>query len=62
MKEKLHIAKTPADVLLDQLSKDTAFFVQNNIIDYSLLIGIHDLTKKKDIISDRTTKILLFFL
>lgn len=39
-KEKLHISSYERDELLETVRNDSLFFRENNIIDYSLLIGI----------------------
>jgi hypothetical protein len=42
-KFKIKLHKNTATRLVEILKKDCEFFVKNNIIDYSLLIGIHEL-------------------
>ena len=56
--EKLLLGAHQGDVFLNQLRKDVAFFVENNIIDYSLLIGIHYLDRKNDCTVDCNFNVL----
>lgn len=44
---KIEIDHNKKLLLLDQIHKDCHFFVANNIIDYSLLLGIHYKKKKE---------------
>ena len=41
--DKILLAKPFSEIISSQIQKDCVFFEQNNIIDYSLLIGIHHL-------------------
>jgi len=57
-KDSILLSKFNAELFLGQIGRDCAFFEQNNIIDYSLLIGIHhndgeklDLTEKTNLTS-----------
>ncbi|KAM3133933.1 hypothetical protein pb186bvf_013899 [Paramecium bursaria] len=43
----IHIQPDKYNQLLSQIQKDAMFFAQNNIIDYSLLVGIHNDSKIK---------------
>jgi Phosphatidylinositol-4-phosphate 5-kinase len=40
-KDKIILTPELADAFINILEKDTRFFIDNNIIDYSLLFGIH---------------------
>jgi Ca2+-binding EF-hand superfamily protein len=42
-KEKIRVGKDLKDKLVQQIEVDSAFLAQNNIIDYSLLVGISDM-------------------
>ena len=42
-KEKIVLSKELTDVFTNILDKDAKFFQENSIIDYSLLVGIHNL-------------------
>ncbi len=54
--EKIILSKSMAESLLDILQKDSRFFAENNIIDYSLLLGIHRLDKEEIEIEENSTK------
>jgi 1-phosphatidylinositol-4-phosphate 5-kinase len=41
-KEVINVGSSAKQVICDQLRKDADFFASRNIIDYSLLLGIHD--------------------
>ena len=41
-KFKLKLTQSQANHLIEQIEKDCEFFEQNQIIDYSMLIGIHN--------------------
>ena len=41
----MKLTQIQADNLIEQIKKDCEFFEQNEIIDYSLLIGIHNNSK-----------------
>ncbi|ORZ37334.1 hypothetical protein BCR44DRAFT_1459875 [Catenaria anguillulae PL171] len=45
MNRKLMLGPEKAKLFCDQLERDMLFLMAKNIMDYSLLIGIHDLTK-----------------
>ncbi|KAJ3416780.1 Phosphatidylinositol-4-phosphate 5-kinase [Chytridiales sp. JEL 0842] len=52
---KLLLGPTKRKILIDMMDKDVAFLKKMNIMDYSLLIGCHDLVKgNKDKIRDNT--------
>ena len=40
LREKLYLSQEDADALVEQLKADTKFLLDNNIMDYSLLLGI----------------------
>jgi 1-phosphatidylinositol-4-phosphate 5-kinase len=42
-KERFKLEFMDKKLLMQQLSRDTQFFIENRIIDYSLLVGIHDI-------------------
>ncbi|ORY51012.1 SAICAR synthase-like protein [Rhizoclosmatium globosum] len=42
---KVFLGPIKRDILVNQMEKDVAFLVANHIMDYSLLIGVHDLVK-----------------
>lgn len=46
--EKLKFTSSQVPVFLDQLRKDAKFFADNNIIDYSLLVGVHNLNQRRE--------------
>ena len=50
IRNKLKLKLTPekVNILLDQIKSDCSFFEKNQIIDYSLLIGIHHHLSKKN--------------
>jgi 1-phosphatidylinositol-4-phosphate 5-kinase len=58
IQDKEHVCLPPetTELLLSILEKDSEFFRQNNIIDYSLLIGIHHVPKENT--QNRNTDIL----
>lgn len=39
---KIRIGETSRAALLDQIRRDCEFFARHNIIDYSMLLGIHE--------------------
>jgi len=43
--ERIHVGEERRKVLLEQIKRDSDFLSSNNIIDYSLLLGIHDKEK-----------------
>lgn len=43
--EKIHLGKSRRQAVLDQLSKDVRFLTEANIMDYSLLLGKHNMTE-----------------
>lgn len=43
---------TQANLFVEQIEKDVKFFTQNNIIDYSVLIGIHYIHPERSAIGD----------
>jgi hypothetical protein len=45
-KEKINIPQSDLQELKIQLIKDGEFFDENNIIDYSMLVGYYDLTRE----------------
>ncbi|KAI9184666.1 Phosphatidylinositol-4-phosphate 5-kinase [Blastocladiella emersonii ATCC 22665] len=45
MNRQLMLGPDKAKLFTDQLEKDMVFLMTKNIMDYSLLIGVHDLTK-----------------
>lgn len=51
LEKKLKFAISPKDYrdLVDQLKKDADFLAEKNIIDYSLLVGIHDRAAPRDL-------------
>lgn len=44
---KVKVTPGKAKILLEQIKNDCKFFENNQIIDYSLLIGVHNKNKKK---------------
>lgn len=44
-KFKLKLSKENAEVIMDQINKDCKFFEECSIIDYSLLIGVHNFSQ-----------------
>lgn len=46
--EKIFLPRQYGDIFLQQIARDCLFFEQNNIIDYSLLIGIHHISQDND--------------
>lgn len=48
-KEKIMLTPEVAQSFVDIIQKDSRFFEENHIIDYSLLMGIHYLTPGKDL-------------
>lgn len=46
--EKLRVGPETKEMLVRQIEQDTAFLRDNNIIDYSLLLGIHDVSSGGD--------------
>jgi len=46
-KEKIMLPPEMTNNFLDIIEKDTKFFEENHIIDYSLLMGIHYMTSGK---------------
>ncbi|OUM67930.1 hypothetical protein PIROE2DRAFT_22775, partial [Piromyces sp. E2] len=56
---KIYLGKEKADLLIKQLEKDVNFLAENNVMDYSLLVGCHNLNKgNKDNIRDSTLSII----
>lgn len=47
-REEIKFGPLKKKKLLDQLKKDVQFLAKLNIMDYSLLLGIHDLNKEKE--------------
>jgi 1-phosphatidylinositol-4-phosphate 5-kinase len=43
--EKLYFGPAKKMLLITQIEKDVEFLSRNNIMDYSFLIGIHDMVK-----------------
>eukprot|EP01060_Flectonema_neradi_P037974 TRINITY_DN782_c0_g3_i1.p1 TRINITY_DN782_c0_g3~~TRINITY_DN782_c0_g3_i1.p1 ORF type:complete len:481 (+),score=80.90 TRINITY_DN782_c0_g3_i1:1412-2854(+) len=39
--KKIHVKADVRDQIIEQIKKDAAFFAKHNIMDYSLLVGIH---------------------
>jgi len=46
-KEKIVLSRDIADIFSSILDKDAKFFEENSIIDYSLLVGIHNLEQEE---------------
>jgi len=46
-KEKIMLPSDLADSFLDIIDKDSRFFEENGILDYSLLMGIHYLSPEE---------------
>ncbi|ORX54791.1 SAICAR synthase-like protein [Piromyces finnis] len=56
---KIYLGKEKSDILIRQLEKDVKFLAENNVMDYSLLVGCHNLNKgNKDNIRDSTLSII----
>ena len=54
--DKILLNKPYVDIFLSQIQKDSLFFEQNKLIDYSLLVGIHYLnTVEKLDITEKTS-------
>ncbi|CAD8212359.1 unnamed protein product [Paramecium octaurelia] len=59
--EKINIRLDKQGELLTQLCRDADFFAQNNIIDYSLLLGIHEInvlqnSSRTDLLQDQESE------
>jgi len=56
---KIYLGKEKEKILLKQLEKDVNFLTENNVMDYSLLVGCHNLNKgNKENIRDSTLSII----
>jgi 1-phosphatidylinositol-4-phosphate 5-kinase len=56
---KIYLGKEKENILMNQLEKDVKFLAENNVMDYSLLVGCHNLNKgNKDNIRDSTLSII----
>jgi len=56
---KIYLGQEKRDILIAQLVKDVKFLAENNVMDYSFLIGCHNLYKgNKDNIRDSTLSII----
>eukprot|EP00833_Pecoramyces_ruminatium_P016144 jgi/Orpsp1_1/1190176/evm.model.d7180000077211.1 len=56
---KIYLGKEKETILINQLEKDVKFLAENNVMDYSLLVGCHNLNKgNKDNIRDSTLSII----
>lgn len=44
-KEKLYLGPEKQTLLVQQMEKDVEFLKRNRIMDYSMLVGIHDMVK-----------------
>ncbi|KAJ3089317.1 Phosphatidylinositol-4-phosphate 5-kinase [Quaeritorhiza haematococci] len=57
-KRKLELGPHKRGVLVEQMEKDVTFLVSQKIMDYSLLVGIHDMVKgNKENIRDNTLSV-----
>lgn len=48
---KIRISSYQKQVILEQIKKDSEFLKSNNIIDYSLLIGVHEIKEEDGFIN-----------
>ncbi|ORX87404.1 SAICAR synthase-like protein [Anaeromyces robustus] len=56
---KIYLGKEKESILMKQLEKDVQFLADNNVMDYSLLVGCHNLNKGNiDNIRDSTLSII----
>jgi len=56
---KIYLGKEKETILMKQLKKDVQFLINNNVMDYSLLVGCHNLNKGNiDNIRDSTLSII----
>ncbi|XP_015226041.1 PREDICTED: phosphatidylinositol 5-phosphate 4-kinase type-2 gamma-like [Cyprinodon variegatus] len=46
--QKIYVSDEEKEKLMDKLSRDTEFLVQMKIMDYSLLLGIHDAEREEE--------------
>lgn len=58
-KRKIYLGEEKKKILIDQLEKDVKFLAENNVMDYSFLVGCHNLNKGNiDNIRDSTLSII----
>jgi len=57
--KKLYLGDKKREIFINQLEKDVKFLSDNNVMDYSLLVGCHNMTKgNQENIRDRTLSII----
>jgi hypothetical protein len=56
-KRKLQVGRDNKDKLMNIIEKDSMFFAKCGIIDYSLLVGVHELSKHQTCKQDSASEI-----
>jgi len=57
--KKLYLGNKKAKIFINQLEKDVKFLADNNVMDYSLLVGLHNMAKgNQENIRDTTLSII----